>query len=173
MSDLGLKGYLAFWTGVLVRYFRAVFEAQGEPPSIEELGMMEIAELDKGKKNRRGSGGGTATEVKTSPKRGSNGRQKTLTPATKSIPLPIALPSNFSFPTTLEALAKATNLRLDDVAFTLVESGLAQWRKGGEGVDGQEQSVLELCITPELVEEVAKLKGVRKLTMMEFSYVSL
>lgn len=70
----------------------------------------------------------------------------------------------FEFPTTLEEVAQATNLRLEDVAFALVESGLAVWRRRvlSEGTGEEEEAVEELIIRPELVEEVAKKVGVRK-----------
>lgn len=73
----------------------------------------------------------------------------------------------FQFPTTLEEVGQATNLRLDDVAFALVQSGLAVWRRrvpleGNGEEEEEEEEVEELVIRFELVEEVAKKVRVRK-----------
>ncbi|KAI5475310.1 histone acetyltransferase [Pseudohyphozyma bogoriensis] len=54
LSDLGQKGYFAYWTGVLVRYFLAVFEFGGEPPELAILGT--AAEIDERKKGKRSRG---------------------------------------------------------------------------------------------------------------------
>jgi DNA-directed RNA polymerase specialized sigma subunit len=98
---------------------------------------------------------------------------------------------HFAFPTTLEDLAEAVNLRPDDVAFAMVESGLAQYRSGGkkkvegggEGnvkmeEDGEEEEKEEeeeetLVVTPELVELVAKERRVVPLPMLDVAYVTL
>jgi len=97
---------------------------------------------------------------------------------------------SFSFPTALEELARAVNLRADDVAFALVDSGLAQYRRGATaevvkvedddegGAGGEagssgtgEERELELVVTPELVEEVALRKGVKPMPMLDVAYV--
>ncbi|GAA5885403.1 hypothetical protein JCM3774_000142, partial [Rhodotorula dairenensis] len=138
----------------------------------------------------------------------------------------------FSFATGLDELALAVNMRPDDVAYALVESGLARWRSSdvGEGHAGPEgeatngsgaerevngivtgevvkvedghasgsapvpalaagatstatipargaplpreqERELELVITPELVEEVARQKGVKPMPMLDVAYV--
>lgn len=124
----------------------------------------------------------------------------------------------FSFATGLDELALAVNMRPDDVAYALVESGLARWRCGdGQGgragshavpggtVNGTGEVVkveevaavpgpaapaavtaargahpvveldrereLDLVITPELVEEVARHKGVKPMPMLDVAYV--
>lgn len=71
---------------------------------------------------------------------------------------------SFEFPTSLEEIAQATNLRLEDVAFAMVESGLAVWRRKipAEGEGDEDDMVEELVIRLELVEEVAARVGVRK-----------
>lgn len=133
----------------------------------------------------------------------------------------------FSFATGLDELARAVNMRPDDVAYALVESGLALWRRGerddsgrkANGINGgvkleesDEVDVkprddakdgshstsrggaetdaaakaggdstnatpapndleLELVITPELVEQVAREKGVKPMPMLDIAYV--
>ncbi|BGP51854.1 hypothetical protein JCM10450v2_007810 [Rhodotorula kratochvilovae] len=201
LSDLGQKGYLAHWTAVLVRYFRAIFALRGEPPSIDTLlsaahdstrspskgagegGDDEHLERERRKRLRRSKGWdgelppGAATLAASPAKaftlRGGSARPRSgiIDPADGS----------FTFPTALDDLARAVNLRADDVAFALVESGLAQYRQGGAAEvkveEGEEDGgagevrELELVISPELVEEVALRKGVKPMPMLDVAYV--
>lgn len=130
----------------------------------------------------------------------------------------------FSFATGLDELAHAVNMRQDDVAYALVESGLARWRSARVAAEQQAENEveangltldhdevkmedgteakshpapvastaasstpphpgrpqlqeaatdqeLELIITPELVEEVARQKGVKPMPMLDVAYV--
>lgn len=63
----------------------------------------------------------------------------------------------FSFATSIEEVARATDLRVEDVAFALVESGLAQWRlnEGGEEAEG-EQGGEEAKLTGEEVLVISR-----------------
>ncbi|SCV74673.1 BQ2448_7702 [Microbotryum intermedium] len=116
-----------------------------------------------------------------------------------------------TFPTDLIELARRVHLRPEDVAFALVDSGLAQWRRDptktildaskdkgktteemGEGVmttmssttttmssttttmgGADSDEVLELCITEELVEQVAREKNVKPRGVLSMTYVLL
>lgn len=45
LSDLGLRGYLQYWTSVLVRYFRLIFYTRNDPRlvAIDQMGTMTTA----------------------------------------------------------------------------------------------------------------------------------
>ncbi|GAA5985392.1 hypothetical protein JCM10908_006959 [Rhodotorula pacifica] len=277
LSELGQRGYLAFWISVLVRYFRAVFALRDRPPLIDEvisatdpsrasLSMSpaknsqaddhdeaEAAERERKKRLRRSKGwdgelpaGGRSTLAKSPAKAftlrplppvdgpyaatagGTPGAGGPSNGGTASVEL-VDGEEVFSFVTGLEELAHAVNMRPDDVAYALVESGLARWRypnqgegqlgttgtdaaaaggangSGGEiikmeeegepspisaastpaptvtgapsrAIGGGEESShmereLELVITPELVEEVARQKAVKPMPMLDVAYV--
>ena len=83
---------------------------------------------------------------------------------------------------TLEKLAKATNLRVEDAAFALNECGLLTRRykdsnndlshstvKGNEKVDNTEEVIM---ISREMIERVAKERKVKR-TFMDFVHVLL
>ncbi|BGO95781.1 hypothetical protein NBRC10512_001618 [Rhodotorula toruloides] len=197
LSELGQKGYLAHWTAVLVRYFRAVFALRCEPPSIESFvpsrnGVSvsptksttpgagdDDAERERRKRQRRSKGwdgelpAGTATLAASPAKAFTLRSTRSKAPRQGRID---PVDGSFAFPTTLDELADAVNLRPDDVAFALVESGLAQWRRG-EGVvkieegESATDAELELVITPELVEEVAVACRVKPMPMLDVAYV--
>ncbi|BGP03642.1 hypothetical protein RTG_03212 [Rhodotorula toruloides ATCC 204091] len=197
LSELGQKGYLAHWTAVLVRYFRAVFALRCEPPSIESFVPSrngtsvsptksttpgagdDEAERERRKRQRRSKGwdgelpAGTATLAASPAKAFTLRSTRSKAPRQGRID---PVDGSFAFPTTLDELADAVNLRPDDVAFALVESGLAQWRRGEGGVkvkEGESASdvELELIITPELVEEVAVACRVKPMPMLDVAYV--
>lgn len=201
LSDLGQKGYIAHWTAVLVRYFRAVFALRSEPPSIESFmpsrnGISvsptksttpgagdDDAERERRKRQRRSKGwdgelpAGTATLAASPAKAFTLRSSRSKAPRRGRVD---PVDGSFAFPTTLEELADAVNLRPEDVAFALVESGLAQWRRGtlaGEDdvkvEEGEPASdvELELLITPELVEEVALACRVKPMPMLDVAYV--
>ena len=281
LSELGQRGYLAYWISLLVRYFRAVFALRDRPPLIDDVisapvGRVSVSlaknsqaedrandgddddeeeaervERERKKRLRRSkgwdgelpSGGNLLTK--------SPAKAFTLRPLLSSVVEAHAASPNgggdggegsssvevvngeevFSFATGLDELAHAVNMRPDDVAYALVESGLARWRSGGMAaadqlqaeneleangvavvddgdikmeVDGaaaktqprtvsstatstpppppsvagrpqlQEAATeeeLELIITPELVEEVARQKGVKPMPMLDVAYV--
>lgn len=109
----------------------------------------------------------------------------------------------FEFPTTLENVAQATGLRLDDVAYTLVECGLAQWRRNVEvnlpssgginydetgeedeevgdtnegndkGEKEEKEPVVELVITLEKIQDIIKQRRVREQPWLDRSFVLL
>lgn len=75
-------------------------------------------------------------------------------------------------PSELEVLAEKVNLQVEDVAWALVESGLAQWRSA-KLVEGGEGAAEVVVITPELVEAVAEKKKVKKSPMLDVAYVCM
>ncbi|GAA6006722.1 uncharacterized protein JCM10292_003470 [Rhodotorula paludigena] len=218
LSELGQRGYVAHWTAVLVRYFRAIFALRAEPSSIDTLlaprdpsasptkrGTSRDAvgadddERERRKRLRRSKGWDGELPTGATPLAASPAKAFTLRPGLSAglsrrrgrHGLVDPADGSFAFPTELDELAEKVNLRADDVAFALVESGLAQWRRGGadaaveevkredegeeeEGAgqgDEQTEQVLELVITPELVEEVARLRGVKPMPMLDVAYV--
>ncbi|GAA5820279.1 hypothetical protein JCM3770_002450 [Rhodotorula araucariae] len=202
LSDLGQKGYLAHWTAVLVRYFRAIFALRGEPPSIETL---LAASHESTRSPSKGAGGGDGDDDEYAERerrkrlRRSKGWDGELPPGAATLAASPAkaftlrggsarprsgiidpVDGSFAFPTALEELARAVNLRADDVAFALVESGLALNRRGGvaevkleeeEDKGTDEMREVEVVISPELVEEVALRKGVKPMPMLDVAYV--
>ncbi|BGP35527.1 hypothetical protein JCM10296v2_007365 [Rhodotorula toruloides] len=197
LSELGQKGYLAHWTAVLVRYFRAVFALRCEPPSIESFVPSrndvsvsptksttpgagdDDAERERRKRQRRSKGWDGELPTGTATLAASPAKAFTLRSTRSKAPRQGRIDpvdGSFAFPTTLDELADAVNLRPDDVAFALVESGLAQWRRGEGGVkveEGESASdiELELLITPELVEEVSVACRVKPMPMLDVAYV--
>lgn len=184
LSELGLKGYLNYWTFTLVRYFLAVFAAQGEPsnpstPSDPPINTETVLA-------KRRNSGGTIGSVQSKRARLSlshnNGNKN-------------AVDEKFEFPTSLEMVAEATFLRPDDIAFTLVECGLAQWRRKvksreinyqetqeddeGEDVDRGDAlrevrgEIEEIVITLEKIQAVAKERRIRDLPWLDRSFVLL
>ncbi|GAA6012893.1 hypothetical protein JCM10207_008368 [Rhodosporidiobolus poonsookiae] len=212
LSDLGQKGYLAHWTAVLVRYFRAIFTLQSEPPLIDTLLVPAPSASADPQSSPTKPDDPTASPDRRKRPRRSKGWDGELPPGAvtlssalsaspaKAFTLRLRRPSAtpragevdahdgaFAFPTTLDDLAEAVNLRAEDVAFAMVESGLAQWRKGGKAAraegeeEGAEVKMEEeeegadepetVVITPELVEAVAREKKVKPLPMLDVAYV--
>ncbi|CEQ42544.1 SPOSA6832_04360, partial [Sporobolomyces salmonicolor] len=200
LSDLGQKGYLAHWTAVLVRYFRAIFCLRSEPPLIDSV--IAASRESLAPPGGGGGGGGGGKDEDDSPRktrlRRSKGWDGELPAGTVTLAATEAKAftlrrragktrgsvdgeGEFSMPTSLEDLAEAVNLRPEDVAFAMVESGLAQWRRGGDvGVkleddesteEGREEQLEELVITPELIETVALRRGVKPMPMLDIAYV--
>ncbi|KAK4051620.1 hypothetical protein OIV83_002760 [Microbotryomycetes sp. JL201] len=92
----------------------------------------------------------------------------------------------FSWPTTLERIAYDVNLKPDDVAFALVQSGLASWRRrlrhasfssrrSRDGTDDEQadEELLEVVVTKDLVDKVAKDKKVKPKAMLDLDKVLL
>lgn len=275
LSELGQRGYLAYWISLLVRYFRAVFALRDRPPLIDEVisapvrvsvspaknsqaddaeDVDEAERVERERKKRLRRSKGWDGELPS----GGNLLAKSPANAFTLRPLPSVEPHAaspnggggggegcsslevvdgeevFAFATGLDELAHAVNMRSDDVAYALVESGLARWRSGRVAaaeqpqpenqvetngvavvVDGdvkreedgaeaksrpttvpstaasatpppptpagrprlqeeapaEQEQELELVITPELVEEVARQKGVKPMPMLDVAYV--
>ena len=176
---------------MLVRYFRSVFQTNVEPPYIEDV--IEYAralELEAIEKEDGGAG-----QQQSPPSR----RPRKVKPVKGWVgELPVGAGTailgqyeaftlrltqdgevsgrvdelgEFDFgPSELQVLADKVNLRVEDVAWALVESGLAQWRSGGlvEGGGGGDEMVV---ITPELVEAVAEKKRVKRRPMLDVAFM--
>lgn len=200
LSDLGLRGYLAFWTAVLVRYFRLVFALRGHPEEIPNAALspgppMSTMEGDNDstqeKQVRRarsfkGWEGELPVVTRSSP---SNSDPKGQSSSKSSIRTRSSLAANtngISLPSrpltlriTLADIVRATFLRMDDAAFALQESGLAQFRRP---TNSDERAVevdasgwldgIEFVVTPRLVEEVARRRKV-KIAIMNPAHVLL
>jgi hypothetical protein len=139
LSDLGLRGYVAYWTSVIVRYLRRAFEIQGVPE--EEADEKEEGNDEDGGGGRkaRGSLKGWEGEIirseqqqqrrRSSPRVASsvppaeNGRARGGGDGGKR-----SLPP-FSLELTVTEIARAVGLRPDDVSLALVHSGLARYRR--------------------------------------------
>ncbi|KAL8279829.1 hypothetical protein RQP46_007679 [Phenoliferia psychrophenolica] len=196
LSDLGLKGYLAYWTGVLVRYFLAVFAARGEPDQLLELEHQpNNTNGESSGRHRRSRGwdgelpaGVSSTSTTLTLRRSAGGTpiasiKKEKSPELMAIAQEQEEDGEFEFPTNLEDVAYATNLRKEDVAYALVESGLASWRRRKRvvkseedeaGIGGEDEGELdELVITPELLEEVLVKRRVKRAMVMELAHVLL
>ena len=175
-----MRGYLAYWTGVLVRYFRAVFEHLGEPPHVDTPPPTALPASPDQKRKGRASKAGFDGELPgsgltVSLKRDAGGQASAALVARSTSRRRFGgNEDDFTFPTSLTDIAEAINIRPDDAAFALVESGLAQWRRPTDEVDDEGgEKVLELVISRELVEQVAKEKGVKDTPMLDLKYVLL
>ncbi|GAA6019715.1 hypothetical protein JCM11491_005227 [Sporobolomyces phaffii] len=202
LSDLGQAGYLSHWTSVLVRYFRSIFANHVEPPFIDDViehaRALELEALYEPENDD----GAAATSLAPSPPSLRRPRKPKLKPAKgwvgelapgAGVALVGQYPAltlratrdgealgrvdaagEFDFgPSELESLADKVNLQVEDVAWALVESGLAQWRTKTiveQGGGGAEEMVV---ITPELVEAVAEKKKVKKKPMLDVGYVCM
>lgn len=222
LSDLGLRGYLAHWTSVLVRYFRLIFFTRQDPrlasPSqivddartrnkarearkkakealsatLAENGKLQakaIASTADSKADntgvqeragmgisfQRAEGGENLDEASIMQEEGKEGEEG------------YEGEEPFGMRFSLAEIARATFLREDDVAFTLIHSGLAQYRalqsgKGAEQGDSKDREIasngaivikeeeMELVIAPGLVEEVATRFKVKPRQIMEHQY---
>lgn len=173
-----MQGYLAYWTGVLVRYFRSIFEHLGDPPPVITPPPL-VSNSPEHKKKGRAAKAGFDGELPSagltvSLKRDFGGQASAVLVPRGGRRQYTGEESDFKFPTSLTEIAEATNIRPDDAAFALVESGLAQWRRPVD--DGEEEAgerVLELVISRELVEEVARAKRVKNAPMLELRFVML
>ena len=63
---------------------------------------------------------------------------------------------------TLSDIARATNLRIEDATFAMNECGLLRMR----GKEGEEEDLEEMIVvTREMIEKVAKERGVKRMCM--------
>lgn len=174
-----------------MRHFRFLFDEHAPPPSTspevgKELIDSKMVDHELSKRNSR-----TTSTTLTLRRSGTGFDKASISPRQSPAPparqfithRPVFHPSeeDFSYATNLEEIAEATNLRLEDVAFALVESGLACWRKklGTKGVidedtempdvgaaEVEEEEGEELIITREMVEAVGEKLRVKDVSLV-------
>ncbi|KAF8588449.1 acyl-CoA N-acyltransferase [Ramaria rubella] len=195
LSDLGLRSYVTFWISVLVRFFRRVLTV-GIPEVARFTGIpVEAMMMDgtDGTRRKKRFGGGVP-ELTKQPPAGPLHSTESASPVPhvhlcRTLRTPHSLPAPFfeSFrrmhtfanadgsatthivvSCTLDDISKATALRPEDAAFALKECGLLQRRKKRDS----EQLEDMICVSREMVEAVAKARGVKK-NMMELNHVLL
>lgn len=151
LSESGRRTYVSYWTSLLVRYFRAAFEVEGEPPPVEMLEQHQQA-TGSSKKSTKGWEGETSTKVNGS--RSGPSRSKRIA-AINEPRKERASNGCFEWPTTVEEIADAVHLMPEDVITALLDSGMAQCR-----LQAREHTVNlgreDLVVTPELVEEATQ-----------------
>lgn len=188
LSDLGLRGYLQYWTSVLVRYFRLIFYTKDDP-RLAVASLVVVQAKPGSRKKLRGFQG----EIKVSraetlaapretrrvsmPSKSPNGRLE----SESAVSAPSGgveedevehasqgdhnegPPPPFEMQFSLAEIANATDLREDDVAFTLVHSGLANLRAPilthtWDGATNQNSDIstgeMQIVITTAVVEAI-------------------
>ncbi|GAA5942451.1 uncharacterized protein JCM15063_006253 [Sporobolomyces koalae] len=204
LSELGQAGYLAHWTSVLVRYFRSIFTSHVEPPYIDDvIAEAQALQLRDHREAENGGGDGQSPESAAKAKAHRRNYLKRTKGWVGEQPLGAGIlligqhsaftlratkegevsgrvdeAGEFDFGpfTDLTTLSEKLNLQVEDVAWALVESGLAQWRTKGlesEGESGEAEEELMIVVTPELVEAVAEKKKVKKMPMLDVAYVCM
>lgn len=206
LSDLGLRGYLQFWSSVLIRYFRLIFFTRNDPRLVDPRDFVKQQSSSKANSQKKHSKGwqgevaehtadgealvAIASQTPATAGLGATGAKGPTSPDQKS---PSASPAKIDGPSaaagrrkplapaaepnepfemrfSLAEIANATRLREDDVAFTLLHSGLARTRALAPGArsieaDGANVPVdehdMEVVISPYVVEEVAKRMRVK------------
>ncbi|KAF8174723.1 acyl-CoA N-acyltransferase [Pholiota molesta] len=203
LSDLGLRSYLAYWISTLIRFFRRVLSVL--PPDIKALttannfpnlldemdmadGELEPFPLKKRKKIKGFDG--AAPEVtfeqakRMMPLNSIPNAVFTTKRTMRTVPRPDGgAETHVELRCTLEDIATATNLRIDDAAFALSECGLLTRRivnqekraanGGGEVVEGdgqQQQQPISgsdtILITRELVDKVMEERNIKMMYMI-------
>jgi histone acetyltransferase MYST1 len=133
LSDLGLKGYTAFWTSVILRFCRGLL---ADAPPLDLAPGREDVELKSKPKpkqdgkppvegrnlrDRRASNTGQVISAQL-PLATINGVTISKTPSARH-------PGQHEVRLTLASMAKACHLRVDDTASTLAELGFLQHRR--------------------------------------------
>ncbi|KAF8531027.1 acyl-CoA N-acyltransferase [Gautieria morchelliformis] len=191
LSDLGLRSYVTFWISVLVRFFRSA-----HPPHVHQVALSlsrrvltvafpEVAQVsmttveammdgaDGSRRRKRAKGFDGEMELVAQAPPGplhsteapffeSFRRSQTYANVDGSATTHIIVSC------TLEDISKATALRPEDAAFALKECGLLQRRKRRDA----EQPDDVICVSREMVEAMAKARGIKK-NMMELNHVLL
>ncbi|GJJ13942.1 hypothetical protein Clacol_008199 [Clathrus columnatus] len=190
LSDLGLRSYVTFWISVLVRFFRRVLTVGAPDVAGADIGATE-SEAARRKKRAKSAQDGQQFEllanIRTGPLNNTEGNKRTSDPVVTFRLIVTAIAPFFeSFrriqtyanpdgsatthvvvECTLDDISKATSLRPEDAAFALKECGLLQRRRK---IESDQEDVI--CVSREMVEAVAKARGVKK-NMMELAHVLL
>jgi len=195
LSDLGLRSYLAFWVGTLIRFFKRVLTVVPDhfPPVYTSVGPPNLSEPPEGSKKRKriiGFDGEADPNAVTPPDTTTNGASSPPVHVSRSPNNAVSddgsadplfttqrmvdtikrvdgsAELHVSVRCTLAGIARATNLRVEDAAFALHECGLLA-RK----LDDEEAGEF-LVITGEAVERVAVQRRVKK-PCIDLAYVLL
>ncbi|KAF7784818.1 hypothetical protein Agabi119p4_983 [Agaricus bisporus var. burnettii] len=178
LSDLGLRSYLAFWVARIIRYFRRVLSALppeiprirtvGDLPNLSKSSIGELEDTSKRKKRMKGRDGELVDPVKSaSPLITFDDPTFTVNRVFEIVQREDgAAEIHVSVHCTLNDIARATNLRIEDAAFALNECGLLMRRLTRS--DENETIV----VTRELVEKVAEERKV-KIAVLSLNHVLL
>ncbi|KAA1468329.1 acyl-CoA N-acyltransferase [Dentipellis sp. KUC8613] len=177
LSDLGLRSYLAYWVSTILRYLRRLLSVLpgevdrittvGRPHDLTQLHTLsaEFEEhMPRNKKRRTNKGWDgevDASESSLSSSAPAEGDRIASLRTVETIANPDgSATTHVTVHCTLVDIARATNLRVEDTAFALNECGLLI-RKIREAEDVEET----VAITREMVETVAKARGLKKMCM--------
>ncbi|KAF4566626.1 MYST (SAS/MOZ) family protein [Pleurotus pulmonarius] len=186
LSDLGLRSYLTYWVSTVVRFLQRLLSVlPPEKDSVEVTGSLpdlssvasppdeDGASAIKRKKKTKGWDGEAVDDAVTVP---SVYAEDPLTTTMRTVVLKSNPDGSASVhiyvKCTLEDIARATNLRVEDAAFALNECGLlekirVERRKATEiSEDPDSEEDLEtIVLTREMVESVAKERSVKRMMM--------
>ncbi|ORX37057.1 acyl-CoA N-acyltransferase [Kockovaella imperatae] len=134
LSDLGLKGYLAYWTSLILRFCRKLLSAAPlmDPQSpVKVKTPMKIKPQASERSLRERSKVSAVTPVKES-------ERNTIRIDDKKF-LKVKEPHSgqYSISTTLAEIASVCHIRIDDAAFTLAELGFLKHRRPSNQTDGR------------------------------------
>ncbi|KAF9490402.1 hypothetical protein BDN71DRAFT_1454250 [Pleurotus eryngii] len=186
LSDLGLRSYLTYWVSTVIRFLRRLLSVlPPEKDSVEVTGSLpdlssvasppdeDGGSMIKRKKKTKGWDGEAVDDAVTVP---SVYAEDPLTTTMRTVVFKSNPDGSASVHVyvkcTLEDIARATNLRVEDAAFALNECGLLEKvrierRKAvetGEDPDGEED-VETIVLTREMVETVARERSVKRMMM--------
>ncbi|KAK0433936.1 acyl-CoA N-acyltransferase [Desarmillaria tabescens] len=171
LSDLGLRSYLAYWVATLVRFFRRLLTVmpigstqiitKGHPPDLRSPST-EASEDGIGVKRKK-------KHIGWDGELHANGMLNSVddelfsslrTFVTKLLPSGGAT-TDITLECTLQDIAQATNLRVDDTAFAMNEVGLLVRRLRLE--EGEKEGPKDMIVlTREMVEKVAEERNVKQ-----------
>ncbi|KAI0063101.1 acyl-CoA N-acyltransferase [Artomyces pyxidatus] len=176
LSDLGLRSYLAYWVSTLIRFLRRLLSVlppdlpkvttQGRPPDLSHL-RTPSADLRR-RRSAKGWDGEVDTPPESSPSAapGTPGADDDTLAALRAVETTAnadgSATTHVVVRCTLADIARATNLRVEDTAFALNECGLLirRYGAGGDAGVGAEDTIV---ISREMVEAVAKERGVKRM----------
>ncbi|KAL6305597.1 acyl-CoA N-acyltransferase [Sparassis latifolia] len=170
LSDLGLRSYLTYWTSTLIRFLRRLLSVL--PPETKMVtvgGVPDFTEAHTLVASQDDDAGPRAKRRKST--KGWDGEESPAHRAADDDAVFAALRTVETTPNadgsatahvlarcTLADVARATNLRVEDVAFALSECGLL-----GRCTGGPEDGVV--VVSREMVEAVARERGVKRMCM--------
>ncbi|KDQ30085.1 hypothetical protein PLEOSDRAFT_1037788, partial [Pleurotus ostreatus PC15] len=187
LSDLGLRSYLTYWVSTVIRFLRRrlLSVLPPEKDSVEVTGSLpdlssvasppdeDGGSTIKRKKKTKGWDGEAVDDAVTVP---SVYAEDSLTTTMRTVVLKSNPDGSASVhiyvKCTLEDIARATNLRVEDAAFALNECGLLEKvrieRRKAVEIDedpDSEEDVETIVLTREMVETVARERSVKRMMM--------